>query len=668
MAWLVVNVKAIPNNTPKHPATGRLPVVEGRVVANRRGYGFVTAAGLAEDVYLPRSQMGGLMNGDEVRVAARAMPGGRTEGRVLEVTRRACKSVVGRMFRESRRNFVAPRDPRTGDILLPGRAAGKAAAGDWVVCELTRYPDRYRAAEGRVLRILGGKETVEVLSEAAVVEAGIPAAWPGAVKKELRGVEDVARAAAGEDGRKDLRELPFVTIDGEHARDFDDAVCARRAGGEHRLLVAIADVSAFVAAGGALDAEARNRGNSVYFPRRVVPMLPEALSNDLCSLRPGEDRLALVCDMRVARRGAVRGFDFYPALIRSRARLTYEQVFSRLAGGRGLPPDLHRPLAELNAVFESLSAARRRRGALDLDIPEAEFEFDGAGMVSAVRAAKRNAAHRLIEECMLAANCCAAEFLSKRAAGAVYRVHDAPAADKLDELRRFLAGLGLTLGGGAAPAAGDFSAALSGPQLSARQRFCVQTVMLRSLAQARYSGENVGHFALNYAAYTHFTSPIRRYPDLLVHRLIKSLLREKNIAVDAKALAAAAGHCSMTERRADEAARDVARRLKVRYMENAVGRRFFGVVTGVTNFGLFVELEDILVSGLLHIAELDGRHHFDERHLQLRGAGGARCFSLGDRLEVEVARVAVDEAKIDFILARGGGEKTKTKIRRQRRK
>lgn len=666
MAWLVVNVKAIPNNTVKHSA-GRPPVVEGRVVANRRGYGFVTATGLAEDVYLPRAQMSGLMNGDQVRVMARAMPGGRTEGRVLEITRRACKAVVGRVFREGRRTFVAPRDPRTGDILLPGRAAGKAAAGDWVVCELTRYPDRRSKAEGRVLRILGGKETVEVLSEAAVVEADIPAVWPGAIKKELRGVESVARAAMGEDGRRDLRKLPFVTIDGEHARDFDDAVCARRAGGEHRLLVAIADVSAFVAAGGALDAEARNRGNSVYFPRRVVPMLPEALSNDLCSLRPGEDRLALACDMRVTRRGMVRDFDFYPALIRSRARLTYEQVFSHLAGGPALPPGLRHPLAELNAVFEFLSAARRRRGALDLDIPEAEFDFDEAGMVSAVHAAKRNAAHRLIEECMLAANCCAAAFLSKRASGAVYRVHDAPAADKLDELRRFLAGLGLTLGGGTAPTAGDFSATLGGPQLSAQQRFCVQTVMLRSLAQARYSNGNVGHFALNYAAYAHFTSPIRRYPDLLVHRLIKSLLREENLAVDAEALAADAEHCSMTERRADEATRDVARRLKVRYMENAVGRRFFGVVTGVTKFGLFVELEDILVSGLLHIADLDGRHRFDERHLQLRGDSGARRFRLGDRLEVEVARVAVDEAKIDFVLARGGG-KTKTKIRRSRRK
>ena len=633
-------------------------VMEGRVSVHPSGFGFVSVPGLAEDVFLPPDQLGWVMDGDEVRVTPRYLSDGRTEGRVLEVTHHARKNVVGLLFHEHRQIFIRARNRGGGDISIPENACGGAEDGQWVVCEITRYPDQRRSARGRVIRVLGGEINVHLLSEAALFEFSIPHVWPDDIDAELHDFPDIA-ATLEDSARRDLRDLPLVTIDGESAQDFDDAVYAAGEGEGWRLVVAIADVSEYVAPGGPLDLEALKRGNSVYFPRRVVPMLPEILSNELCSLKPAEDRLALACDMRVSSQGKLSSFCFYPALIRSHARLNYDKVFAYMQGDSEPPAPLRDTLGSLVGVFRALRAARMRRGALDLDISEVDFAFDDEGRVSAITSQMRNDAHRLIEECMLAANCCAAEFIGEQAPAAVYRVHDQPAAEKVEELREFLLGYGVYLSGGAAPAAEDFSRMLAHPELNARQLMSVRTMILRSLAQARYTAKNSGHFALASDAYTHFTSPIRRYPDLLVHRIIKTLLRRQQFAArlaDGSLLEEWAQQCSVTERRAEQATRDVAQRLKVQYMEDKIGESFRGVVTGVTGFGLFVELEEALVSGLIHISAIgDDYYHYDGERHQLKGERSGRCFSLGDEVEVEVSRISTEQGKIELQMAGTAG-------------
>jgi ribonuclease R len=460
---------------------------------------------------------------------------------------------------------------------------------------------------------------------------------------QARALPEVVREA-DYSGRKNLTELQFVTIDGETAKDFDDAVYCTREGKAFRLWVAIADVSHYVRDGDPIDVEARERGTSVYFPRRVIPMLPEKLSNGLCSLNPDVDRLAMVCEMQVSSSGQISAYEFYPAVFRSHARLTYTEVWSRLSSSKE-----DRNLENLYAVFKVLAEQRARRGAIDFETVETRMIFDAKGKIEKIVAEARNDAHRLIEECMLAANVCAGNFLAEAGHPALYRVHDVPAEEKVTALRQFLAELGLDLPGGEIPRPRDYAQLLE--RIRKRPDFALlQTILLRSLKQAVYSPANAGHFGLAFEAYLHFTSPIRRYPDLLVHRAIKAVLSNRTYAnVDWQALGR---HCSETERRADEASRDVENWLKCYYMRDHVGRVFAGTITGVAPFGLFVTLDDYFVDGLVHISEL-GRDYFQydaPRHVLLGERTGKR-FRLADRMKVKLVRVDLDTRKIDLVPA-----------------
>ena len=452
-------------------------------------------------------------------------------------------------------------------------------------------------------------------------------------------------------GREDLRRMPLVTIDGETARDFDDAVYAEADGRDFRLVVAIADVSHYVRPGDVLDQSAAERGNSVYFPRRVIPMLPEALSNGLCSINPDVERLAMVCDMDISAQGSIRDYRFYPAVMRSHARLTYTEVAAMLAdasvakdGQRALLPGLQ----TLYRLYHALAKARQKRGAIDFETVETQMLFDGKGKIERIVQVVRNDAHRLIEECMLAANVCASAFLKKHHHPMLYRVHEGPTPEKLAALREFLKGFGMQLGGGESPAAGDYARLLS--QVKDRpDAQLIQTVMLRSLKQAVYTPKNAGHFGLAYESYTHFTSPIRRYPDLLVHRALKAVLAGQQYAPgDWLALGA---QCSMTERRADEATRDVTAWLKCYYMKDRIGESFMGSISGVASFGAFVALDGVHVEGLVHISDLGRDYfHYDAAAHALQGERTRQRYRLGDRLRVKVARVDLDAARIDFVL------------------
>jgi ribonuclease R len=467
-------------------------------------------------------------------------------------------------------------------------------------------------------------------------------------------------ADADREGRIDVRDLPLVTIDGETAKDFDDAVyCApltlkRGAGkGGFRLVVAIADVSHYVGHADVLDREAQARGNSVYFPRRVIPMLPERLSNDLCSLNPDVERLCVVCDMEIAADGEFRDYTFYPAVMRSHARLTYTAVAQIIENPQSEQAERWRDLVphleNLYRLYKVLAKARAKRGAIDFETIETQIVFDDKGKIARIVPVRRNDAHRVIEECMLAANVCASDFLRKRKQPMLYRIHEGPTPEKLAALREFLKGFGLSLSGGDTPTAKDYAKLLDRVKDRPDAQL-LQTVMLRSLQQAVYSPDNVGHFGLAYESYTHFTSPIRRYPDLLIHRAIKSVLKRKLYSPgDWHALGA---HCSMTERRADEATRDVTNWLKCYYMRDKVGESFMGTIAGVAAFGAFIALDELYVEGLLHVSELGtDYYHFDPVKHELMGERTKKRYRLGDRVRVKVVRVDLDTTKIDFVLA-----------------
>ncbi len=454
-------------------------------------------------------------------------------------------------------------------------------------------------------------------------------------------------------GRTDLRALPLVTIDGETARDFDDAVFAEKQGSGWRLVVAIADVSHYVQPATALDREARERGNSVYFPRRVIPMLPEKLSNGLCSLNPDVERLAMVCDMRIDRHGEITDYQFYPAVFRSQARLTYDQVWNWLAGMTQPENDFHRGLQPhlqtLYALFKVLVEARGKRGAIDFETIETMMLFNAQGKIENIVPVRRNDAHRVIEECMLAANVCASDFLQARRQPCLYRIHEGPTAEKLEALRNFLKEFGIGLGGGDDPTARDYAELLESIKDRPDAQL-LQTVMLRSLRQAMYSPDNVGHFGLSYEHYTHFTSPIRRYPDLLIHRSIKAVLAGTHYQPgkwDDIGL-----HCSMTERRADEATRDVGNWLKCYYMRDRIGESFAGTIAAVVPFGIFVALDEVYVEGLVHVSELGEEYfQYDSVKHQMLGERTGRRYRLGDRLQVKLVRADLETGRIDFVLS-----------------
>jgi ribonuclease R len=597
-----------------------------------------------------------LMHGDRVAVRVSGQDRrGRPEGSLVEVLERNTTTVVGRYVRERRVGFVVPENPRiTHRIAVPTDAAGKAKRDQVVLVEITSQPTRQSQPIGRIVKVLGKHDAPGIEIDIAIHAYGLPTEWPVAVEKETRRLGDKVPARAAR-GRKDLRHLPLVTIDGADARDFDDAVFCEPAGSGWRLYVAIADVAHYVEPASALDQEAESRGTSVYFTRRVIPMLPEALSNGLCSLKEKVDRLCMVCEMQISRDGTVSSSRFFEGIMRSQARLTYEEVaamlFSKDRKLRRKHADLLPHLDQLNAVFGALLAQRRKRGAIDFELPEAFVELGEDRRIESISTYERNDAHRMIEECMIAANVSAARFLGRQKLPTLYRVHDQPTAEKFTALKAFLATFGVPF-----PRVKDIK-----PRHFARileqvrgkpYDNLVETVLLRSMSRAAYQPDNLGHFGLALEEYAHFTSPIRRYPDLLVHRAIKHALAGKKPArfeYNKKDMERLGQHCSMTGKRADEATRDAIAWLKCDFMLDKIGDEFDGVITGVTNFGVFVQLEDVFVEGLVHVTSLENDYYeFDASKHRLVGTRSKQIYQLAAPLRVRVVSVDMEQRRIDF--------------------
>ena len=680
------------------PTSGMLEEIEGTVQGHRDGHGFLVRDDGEADIYLAPNEMRAVLHKDRVKVRVVRMDRkGRPEGRVVEILERPEQPIIGRLLQESGLWLVAPEDKRYGqDVLIPKGATGAAKPGQVVVVELTEPPALYGQPVGRVKEVLGEIDDPGMEIEIAVRKYSVPHEFSAACLEQVRALPDQVRAADRKN-RVDLRDVPLVTIDGEDARDFDDAVYCEPArvgrGKGWRLLVAIADVSHYVESGGDIDVDAYDRATSVYFPRRVIPMLPEKLSNGLCSLNPDVDRLCMVCDMLVNARGDVHAYQFYPAVMHSHARFTYTEVAAILANTKG-PQALRRKdrvtdLLNLHDVYRALLASRAVRGAVDFETTETQIVCDESGRIEKIVPRVRNEAHRLIEEAMLAANVCSADFIQQGQHPGLFRVHEGPTPEKKEILRNYLKALGIGITLSEDPHTSEFQkiAQATKDRPDAQQ---IHTMLLRSMQQAIYTPINSGHFGLAYEAYTHFTSPIRRYPDLLVHRVIKAILanrryqlpslpipgeahaklakrldktraqseqrpvrapRVKMSAVDQQAWEAAGLHCSANERRADEASRDVEAWLKCKYMREHLGEEYAGVVTAATSFGIFVTLDTLYVEGLVHITELGGEYfRFDETRQELRGERTGIRYAIGTRVQVQVSRVDLDGRKIDFRL------------------
>ena len=620
---------------------------------------------------------------------------GRPEGRVVEIIERPPQPIIGRLLQEGGIWLVAPEDKRYGqDVLIPKAATGQAKVGQVVVVELTELPSLYGQPVGRIKEVLGELDDPGMEIEIAVRKYGVPHEFSPACLDQTRSLPEKVRAQDKKD-RVDLTDVPLVTIDGEDARDFDDAVYCEPSrvgrGKGWRLLVAIADVSHYVESGGVIDVDAYERATSVYFPRRVIPMLPEKLSNGLCSLNPEVERLCMVCDMLITATGEIHAYQFYPAVMRSHARLTYTEVAAILSNTRGPEAARHSQrigdLEHLHDVYRGLLQARQLRGAVDFETTETQIVCDDSGRIEKIVPRVRTEAHRLIEEAMLAANVCSADFILQSKHAALFRVHEGPTPEKRETLANYLKALGLGLSISDNPSPGQYQAIAQATKErpDAQQ---IHSMLLRSMQQAIYTPTNSGHFGLAFEAYTHFTSPIRRYPDLLVHRVIKAILAKKTYKLpvrppepagrfkiakkpapgavakvvkpvaagpDASGWEAAGLHCSAFERRADEASRDVEAWLKCKFMREHLGEEYGGVVTAVTGFGLFVTLDNLYVEGLVHITELGGDFfRLDEVRQELRGERTGIRFAIGTRVRIQVSRVDLDGRKIDFRLVTEG--------------
>ncbi len=634
----------------------KMDLVKGRVIGHPDGHGFLRPDEGGGDLFIPPRHMRQLLHGDRAVMRIRSVDQrGRREGALVEVLERNTQRVVGRFFRESGIGFVVPDNKRIShDIAVPPEYQGQAVPGQIVVLELIEQPSKHSPPIGRIREILGEHMAPGMEVEIALYSHDIPFEWPRQALDEADShAAEVPEAA--KQGRTDLRRLPLVTIDGITARDFDDAVHCERRGDNWLLTVAIADVAWYVRPGRPLDSEGYRRGTSVYFPDRVIPMLPEALSNGLCSLNPAVDRLCLACQMTISPEGKILRSRFREAVMRSHARLTYETVAEIIVEHNPELREQYRRLVphldELYRLFKVLHKARKRRHAIDFDTLETEIEYGADRKIERIVPIQRNDAHRLIEECMIAANVAAAKFLQRHKMPTLYRIHEGPGMDKLEQLRGFLGPLGLMLGGGEKPGPRDFAELLD----QARERVdfhLIQTMLLRSLSQAVYSPDNQGHFGLALDAYAHFTSPIRRYPDLLVHRAIRHVLqggKARDFHYGHNDMVLLGEHTSMTERRADEATRDAVEWLKCEFMLDKVGTEFTGTVSAVTSFGLFVSLDEVFVEGLIHVTSLSNDYyHFDPLGQRLHGERGGNVYRLGDRLRVRVIRVDLDERKIDF--------------------
>jgi len=656
----------------------QMDLIKGRVIGHREGFGFVQSPDEDDDVYLSFRQMRKVFSGDDVYVRAENTDHrGRREGAIVQVVAHNTTSLVGRYFYENGIHFVRPDNAKiTHDVVLRPDDLGDAKQGQFVSVHITAQPDGRKPPQGKVIEVLGDHLAPGMEIDVAIRAHDLPHTWPSEVLTYTSGLTEKV-TEKDKSNRHDLRHLPFVTIDGEDARDFDDAVyCETKPSGGWRLYVAIADVSHYVAVDSALDVEAQNRGNSVYFPDHVLPMLPEVLSNGLCSLKPQVDRLCMVCEITVSQQGRIGSYRFLEGVMHSHARLTYTQVGQMLdktspehekqcAKWQKVLPHIH----ELKNVYDALLVQRKRRGAIEFESTETRIIFDDNRKIEKIQPTERNDAHKIIEECMLAANVCTAKFLAAHKLPSLYRVHEPPKQEKMDMLRQYLSELGLSMRLGKTIGVQDFHAVLE--QIKDRpDRHVIQTVLLRSMNQAVYQVENKGHFGLAYPAYTHFTSPIRRYPDLLVHRAIRHVIRSKIESkhvrrldttpvhkkevfypYDLAQLVALGDQCSSTERRADEATRDVVSWLKCEYLQDKVGEEYAGVISAVTSFGMFVELVDFYIEGLVHITALPkDYYHFEAASHRLVGERTRQEFKLGDKLMVRVARVDLDERKVDFDL------------------
>ncbi len=639
-------------------------VITGKVIGHRDGYGFFAPDNGGKDFFISSHEMQRVFHGDicEGILLERTDKKGRKEIRILDVIEPRKHGVVGRLFKEHNITFVVPDDARIQqDILIPPKQNMGAKHGQMVVIDIIQRPSKHRNAMAKVVEVLGDHMAPGMEIQIALREHDLPHEFPDQVKAEVASLADEVTNDA-KLPRVDLRDLPLVTIDGEDARDFDDAVyCEPKKSGGWRLWVAIADVSYYVRPESALDDEAIARGNSVYFPSQVIPMLPEKLSNGLCSLNPNVDRLCMVCEMTVSGSGKLSGSKFYPAVMRSKARFTYTKVAAILNGDEQLREEyqpLVADLENLHAMYVALAHARDERGAIAFETEESQFLFNEEKKIESIVPLVRNDAHKMIEECMILANVSTAKFLEKHNMPGLFRVHDKPSEDKYRNFISYLGELGIEMPFREAPEPADYGHILAKVAERPDQEL-IQTMLLRSMKQAVYQAENLGHFGLALTQYSHFTSPIRRYPDLVVHRVIKAVLQaqansEANdgcYSYSEEQVTELGEHCSMTERRADDATRDVADWLKCEYMQDHVGDHFTGVISTVTNFGLFVRLQDLHIEGLIHITSL-GRdfYHFDDVRMCLSGENTGNKYHVGDVLAVQVATVNLDEKKIDLVL------------------
>jgi len=640
----------------------KINLIPGRVLGHHDGFGFLIAEDSSNpDIFLSPKEMSKVFNNDRVMVQVTGIDKrGRQEGIIVEVLERANAILVGRVIQNHGVTIVSAEDKRiTQDIIVPYNEDMNAKPGQVVEVVITVQPNFRVKPMGKIIKILGSYADSGIEIEIALRKYHLPYEFPKEVLHEAEKFNDAVLSKDHKQHR-DLTKMNFVTIDGETAKDFDDAVFAEPLKDNIRLLVAIADVSSYVRMNSALDEEALNRGNSIYFPRRVIPMLPEKLSNGLCSLNPKVNRLTMVCDMLINGEGQVINYQFYPAIINSKARLTYTIVNEILFEKN---PDLVKEykallidLENLKNVYDRLLGNRTKRGAIEFDSVETNIVFDENGKINYIHPVKRNEAHRIIEECMLAANVSAANFLLKDEEIGIFRNHESPKDEKLENLRTFISEFGLYMGGGNKPSTKDFTELLK--KIETRpDSHLLQTIVLRSMQQAVYSNTNKGHFGLSYDAYTHFTSPIRRYPDLMVHRAIKHKIFKEKFEV--KGLSTIAEHCSVTERRADEASRDVQDWLKCYFMQDKIGQVFNGTISSVTGFGLFVDLDDIYIEALVHVTELGNDYYtYDKNKHALIGERTKKIYRLGDRIKVRVMRVDMDSSRIDLSLDKNFTKKT----------